>query len=157
MKKLRSALAVLLMMCMLIGILPAPSLAVAEESSMQTTLSATEIPGLSRLEGTDASAEEEDYAPETMVDVIIIMEEDAVLDDFQAADTGDLTAGEAVSEFLASEEAAGRTEALLEAQNEVIRQIMDAEVISETPRVLSQWTGIANGMAVRVPLSLIHI
>ncbi len=155
MKKTKRVVALLLMLCMLISILPAPTFAF-DETPLQTGLTATEIPGLSRLEGTDYNGTiEENYAPDEMVDVIIVMEESPVLADFQRDTAGDQTTGEAVAEYLASEEAAAKTKALLDAQNAVIRQIMEADVIGQKPRILSQWTGIANGMAVRVPFALL--
>ncbi len=157
MKRTRSIIAVLLMLCMLISILPLPSFA-ADQISQQSGLTATEIPGLSRLEGKDNNAEPvENYADDETVDVIIVMDAPAVLDHFrqQNADAG-LSAGEAVGEYLASEEAAVLTEQLLLAQKAVIAQIMAADVPGDNPRILSQWTGIANGMAVRVPYGLLR-
>lgn len=156
MKKTKSVIALLLMLCMLIGILPAPTFA-ADEAPLQSGLTATEVPGLSRLETSEYNGDPtEDYADDETVDVIIVMEDPAVLDHFSQQEGGDgQTSGEAVSEYLASEEAAALTEHLLQAQNVVIQQIMSAERIGETPRILSQWTGIANGMAVRVPYGLL--
>lgn len=156
MKKTKSIIALLLMLCMLIGILPAPSHAVTQAFA-QSGLTATEIPGLSRLEGVDYNNDPtEQYADDETVVVIIVMEDPAVLDQFhkQNAEEG-LTNGEAVSAYLGSEEAAAMTAHLLKAQNVVIDMIMDAERIGEEPRILSQWTNAANGMAVRVPFGLL--
>ena len=157
MMKLRSTIALLLILCMLIGILPALVFA-AEESIAQSSLNATEIPGLSRLESINYNGNPaEDYADDESVTVIIVMEDPAILDHFQQpdADNGQTT-GEAIAEFLASEDAAAMTEHLLQAQNAVIQLIMSSNYPGETPRILSQWTGIANGMAVRVPFGLLQ-
>ncbi len=155
MKKFQRALAIMLMLCMLIGIFPAQVLASTQEALI-SGLTATEIPGLSRLESTDYQGDPtEDYAPDEMVDVIVIMEEDAVLDHFDRETQDGNTAGQAVSDFLASEEAAALTTQLLQAQNVVIQQILSAEQIGEPAKILTQWTGVVNGMAVRVPYALL--
>ena len=156
MKKMRSVIAVLLMLCMLVGVLPASVFAVSPTSG-QTNLTATEIPGLSRLESTDYNGNPtENYADDETVDVIIVMEAPAVLDHFQTPETDDgQTSGEAVAAYLASEEASAITRQLLQAQNVVIEKIMAAKLPGKTPRILSQWTSIANGMAVRVPYALL--
>ena len=156
MKRTRRVIAALLMLCMLISVIPFPTFAV-DQITQQSGLTATEIPGLSRLEGKDYNTNPtEDYADDETVDVIIVMDAPAVLEHFrqQEAEAG-LSAGEAVGEYLASEEAGVLTEQLLRAQKAVIDQIMSADVPGETPRILSQWTGIANGMAVRVPYGLL--
>ena len=157
MKKTQSIIAVLLMLCMLIGILPAPSFAAEESAQKGTNLTATEIPGLSRLESTDYNGDPtENYADDETVDVIIVMEDPAVLDHFQCSAEASLSSGEAVAQFLASSEAGSLTAQLLQAQNAVIALIMSAESLGETPRILSQWTNIANGMAVRIPYGLLR-
>ena len=124
MMKFRSAIALMLMLCMLISILPAPAVA-TEEAAGSSSLTATEIPGLSRLEGTDYNANPtENYADDETVDVIIVMEDPAVLEDFRQSEADDgQTAGEAVAEFLASQEAAARTELLLQAQSPKLPQV----------------------------------
>ena len=156
MMKPRRFISLMLMLCMLIGMFPSPVRA-TEQSGSASSLTATEIPGLSRLEGTDYNAEPtESYADDETVDVIIVMEDPAVLDQFQQPETEDgQTAGEAVAEYLSSEEAAAMTQRLLDAQNAVIQQIMSADHPGETPRILAQWTSIANGMAVRIPFGLL--
>lgn len=159
MKKTRCVIAVCLMLCMLIGLMP--GYARAEQASMGMTsngLTATEIPNLSRLEGFDYNGNpNENYANDEMVTVIVVMDAPAVLDHFQSEDkSDDMTTGEAVSNFLASEEGAKLTEELLQAQEAVIQQILSAEQIADKPQVLSQWTGIVNGMAVRVPYGLLQ-
>ena len=156
MKKLRSVIAIMLMLCMLIGNLPAQIFA-AEGDFGSHNLTATEIPGLSRLEGTDYNADPtEEYADDETVAVIIVMEDPAVLDHFQQHNNEDgLTSGELVADYLASEEAAAMTAKLLHAQNVVIDLILSADHPGEAPRILSQWTSIANGMAVQVPFGLL--
>lgn len=86
MKQTKRVLAVVLMLCMLIGILPAPTFAESQTSG-QSNLTATEIPGLSRLESTDYNGNPtETYADDETVNVIIVMEEPAVLDHFQLSE-----------------------------------------------------------------------
>ena len=157
MKRTKRVIAALLMLCMLISVIPFPTSAV-DQITQQSGLTATEIPGLSRLEGNDYNTDPtEDYADDETVDVIVVMDAPAVLDHFRQQDAqAGLSAGEAVGDYLASEEAGKLTEQLLQAQKAVIDQIMAADVPGETPRILSQWTGIANGMAVRVPFGLLR-
>ena len=157
MKKLQSTVAVLLMLCMLIGILPAHTLAADQPFQESSSLTATEIPGLSRLEKPDYNTDPtEDYADDETVVVIIVMEDPAVLDHFQQQAEDGKTSGEAVADYLASEEAGERTAKLLQAQNRVIDLILSADPIGQAPRILSQWTSIANGMAVQVSYGLLR-
>ena len=52
MKKMKHIIAAVLTLCMLISMIPMPAVA-AQQGRQASSLSATEIPGLSRLEGTD--------------------------------------------------------------------------------------------------------
>ena len=158
MKKTKRCLALVLMLCMLAGVLPAHTWA-AEESTRGSSLTATELPGESRLDevsGETGTAAQ--YADDEMVTVIVLMDEPAVMDyfgisTFSTEATG-LTVGEAVSEFLASEDAQALSQALLTEQQTVIKQIetvTDKAPAQDRMEVLAQWTGLVNGISVRIP------
>ena len=139
----RRFLALLLVLCLVFGALPVQILA-AEDGSNQ--VSAVEMPGVSRLDN-QAEPETESYDDDELVTVIVKLEDPAVLDYYgAAARTG--SAGEAVSEFLASEEAKELSEELLQSQQETLDQLADE---TEDFEVLAQWTGLFNGMAVELP------
>ena len=136
-------MAVMLVLCMVLGVLPAYALA-TQPDSQTAGLNATELPGNSRLE---IGAQDEDrYDADDIVTAIVLMEAPAVMDYF-GDDPGDQSAGEAVSDFLASETAQALAQELLDAQQDVI----DAASADGEIQVIAQWTGLVNGMAVTVP------
>ena len=147
-------LASVLTLCMLLVHVPFNGTAV--DFIEMTDLFATEVPGLTRLDTNDYNAENDDTYLETdMVTVIVVMDDVAVLDYFSETHyfsrTLENEPGEAVSDFLVSEEAVQLASGLLNAQQDVIDDILSVEPISEAPEVISQWTAVVNGMAIRVP------
>lgn len=159
MKNMKRCLALVLTLCLLVGFAPAYTNAATVEDKT-TELNATEIPGLSRLENTGEQAEQTaQYADHEMVTVIVLMEDPAVMDffgisTFNDEESSDLTAGEAVSEFLASDGAQELAQELLDGQQAIIEEI--ETIVEEVPAqdemvVVAQWTGLVNGMAITVP------
>ncbi len=147
-------LALLLAACLVLCALPVDALTAQDG---WTRLDATEVPGLTRLEKTDAQATEQ-YDPDEMVTVIVTMEEPAVMDYFGIntyAAAGESSVGKVVSDFLASEDAAALSEMLLEDQSAVLEAFAATRKTARTgsvrPEVLAQWTGVINAMAVRLP------
>ena len=135
-------LALLLAACMVSGIFPVVRTAAAAEHG--TYLTATEVPGLSRL---DTDLPEETHDPDETVTVIVEMEDPAVLASYGKA-TLSGSAGQAVSEYLASEDAKALSGELLEEQGETLSLLADE---TEEFEVLAQWTGLFNGMAIKLP------
>ncbi len=145
--------ALALVLCLLLSVFPAP----AHAAENGNKLTATEIPGLSRLE-TDKTAENvTQYAEDEMVTVIVMMEEPSVLDYFATstyADHGEeMSAGEAVSKFLTSTDAKALSKELKTTQNTVINRIktVSDSKPAATMEVVAQWTNLVNAMAVRIP------
>ena len=159
MKNTKRCLAWILVLCLLVSVLPTHILA-AENTGKTSSLTATELPGVSRLEDGEQTAAEEtaQYADDEMVTVIVLMDDPAVMDYFGISsfnsESNDLTAGEAVSGFLASDDAQALAQELMAEQETVIDQITsvteNAPAQGET-EVLAQWTGLINGVSVRMP------
>lgn len=144
-------LSLLLVICMLLALMPAGVLAQSEIKQ----LAAVEIPGASRLEKPQES--EPKYAQDELVTVIVTMEEPAVLD-YYGIHTydADTSAGEAVSDFLTSEDARDLSEILLEDQNDVMEKFISGlnrtrSASNHAPKLLAQWTDVFNGFAVELP------
>ena len=153
----KRCLSLVLALCMVLCLFPV-SINAAETG---TTLTATEIPGLSRLEKNETSGQTADqYAPDELVTVIVRMEAPAVMEYYGVSTyvaAGD-SAGEAVSAFLASRDAKALSADLLDAQLNTLTQLSAAQpatmAVDETEagfEVLAQWTNLINGMAVRLP------
>ncbi|MGN0351454.1 MAG: S8 family serine peptidase, partial [Roseburia sp.] len=121
-----------------------------------TQVEAVEVEGESFLDEMSTEESEEVVEPlykdEEMVTVIVELEEAPVMDYYDvstySARDDEATAGEAVSEFLASDDVKEASEELLAEQEEVIS---DIESVEEAFEVVSQWTTVTNAMAVRVP------
>ena len=126
-----------------------------------------------RLEDGKSQAKEPQVEPlykeDEMVTVIVELEEAPVMDYYgtstfaaEAEEDSDIMPGEAVSGFLASEDAQSASQEILEGQEEVISEINEvagqadgkkgkAKVKAEDVEVVAQWTAAANAMAVRIP------
>lgn len=168
MKKL---FALLLTLAMLAGMMPTAIAAEAGQTESGTTVQAVEIPGASRLDylkqsGGRQPAGSPRYQDDDMVTVMIQMDEPSLLDyynqlggqDTYGVDDGgeERTAGEAVASFLDQPEVQAAAEDMLAQQQSVLNQIGGLQpakfrAASAEPEVLSQWTALINGMAVRVP------
>ena len=105
MTKMKRCLAMLLAVCLMVGLMPVWA------SAAETTLAAEELVGQSRLDGITAgkpAKETTGYAADEIVTVIVEMSQPAVLDKFSAstyASRKGVSAGTAVSAFLASKDA----------------------------------------------------
>lgn len=158
MKKMKRCLAMALVMCMLISILPIHSHAEGE-NQQGTELTAMELPGESRLDNVQNTTDETaPYAADEMVTVIVLMDDPAVMDYFgistYSAEVSELTAGEAVSEFLASDDAQALSQELLAVQQTVIEEIVtvtDAAPAQDEIEVVAQWTELINGISIKIP------
>ena len=139
----KRTLALLLAVLLMVGVLPMQTHA----AETGTAITATELPGLSRLEKPSDEKETEAYAPDEPVTVIVKMEEPAVLANYEMAAETD-SAGAAVSDYLTSDAAQERSEELLQEQDAALEQLSDETAEFE---VLAQWTGLFNGMAVELP------
>lgn len=148
------------------------SLFVPEENS-DGMLTATEVEGESRLDGiwkdnTENTAEETRnwpvYTADEIVTIIVELNDAPVMDYYDvttyAASDEDTSAGEAVSEFLASDDVKEAAEELIAEQESVISEINElmTEEVSAYSRkatagveVLGQWSIITNAFAVEIP------
>lgn len=171
MEKVRKSMAMLLAVMMLAGALPGEAWAEGTQTN-ERTVQAQEVESESRVQYQDAQDDSQPrYAEDEVVTVIVEMEAPAVMDYYQvssyAASVGDETsAGEAVSEYLASSDVQQTTQELLNDQQGVIDQVTalaaqqpavtDAtEENSGEPvgTIVGQWATLVNAMAIRVPYS----
>lgn len=144
----RRILAMLLAIAMLAGMLPA---ALAAEEA-ESTLTAQEIPGLSRLDGEDTAGQEREtchYDPDELVTVIVELEADPVLTGFRQETESGLTVGEALAEFLTTGDAVSQSSALRSQQDDLAAQLRSATGSSAV--ITDRWTVLLNGFAVRIP------
>ncbi|MGN1307256.1 MAG: S8 family serine peptidase [Faecousia sp.] len=153
-------IAMLLAVIMVCALFPVQSF--AENGTTVTEVTATEMPGMSRLEQTDdgeTPAETEEYEPDELVTVIVQMEAPAVMEayDAEAAEVS-LSAGEAVSEFLTSDAAEKRSDELLNGQLEVLKEFSGTQSAVKARggesagfTVVAQWTKLTNAMAITIP------
>lgn len=175
MEKVRKSMAVLLAVMILAGALPGAAWA-EDTQTNERTVQAQEVESESRVQYQDAQDDSQPrYADDEVVTVIVEMEAPAVMDYYQvssyAATVGDETsAGEAVSEYLASSDAQQTTQQLLDDQQGVIDEVTalaaqqpataDAskEDNSGEPvgTIVGQWATLVNAMAIRVPYGALN-
>ena len=110
------------------------------------------------------------YEDDEMVTVIVELEDAPVMDYYgvstYAAENNDASAGEAVSEFLASDEVKEASEEILSSQNAVIEQVTEtvsegkntstvmsskAKTASISAEVTDQWSIVTNAFAIKMP------
>ena len=133
----------------------------AAEENAANELYASEVDGESRLDRIWSSEKETDetrelslYDEDEMVTVIVEMEEAPIMDYYDVAaydlDEEEMSAGEAVSEFLASEDVEEVSEEIFDGQEAVIEEIAETTENAEV-EVTDQWSIVTNAFAVRVP------
>ena len=93
-----------------------------------------------------------------MVTVIVELNAPSLMDGYSASTfSAEESAGATLSDYLTSASAQAASEALVEQQNEVLAQLDDgvatysADNTQVPVQVLSQWTSLVNGMAIRIP------
>ena len=153
-------IALVLALFLVIGLLPVVRAVETDESSQDQTVSATELPGQTRLSaGADSEAPSlSAYADTDMVTVIVELNAPSLMDGYSASTfSAEESAGAALSDYLTSASAQAASEALVEQQNEVLAQLdngvatYSADNTQVPVQVLSQWTSLVNGMAIRIP------
>ena len=132
---------------------------------------ATEVEDTDRLDEKKDQAKEPVaeplYQEDEVVTVIVELEEAPLMDYYgassyaaEAEEDAETMPGEAVSEFLASEDAQAASEEMLEGQADVISDIEEvaaqdegskSRAKAEDVEVVAQWTAAANAMAIRIP------
>ncbi len=145
------------------------------DGNEENSLNATEVEGESLLDAMwkDSESSEKDetrnlslYEDDEIVTVIVEHEDAPIMDYYDistyAADDDDVTAGEAVSEFLASEEVQELSDEIISAQDSVISEINEEVAASDTVgtdssgeasevEVVNQWSIATNAFAIRIP------
>ncbi|MGN0334426.1 MAG: S8 family serine peptidase [Lachnospiraceae bacterium] len=179
-KKMKSSLALLLAAVLLMSAaLPTDAAPKKSKNSKDTTeeqqvvkqIVAEEVENITRLDENAAGLQEQKnvsaYADTDVVTVIVEMDEEPVMDYYSTetavSENSDITSGEAVSLFLASEDAQEKSEELISEQSKVASNIkklkknMDRKNArsNDEVEVVAQWSYITNAMAVRVPYGLI--
>lgn len=165
MKNMKRYFSMFVTLAMSVSILPIN--AQAETSVNQgTQLNAVEVEGNFSLDSLETKANEPlvtSYKNDDIVTVIVELEDDPVLDYYSAnSGTRTISAGESVSDFLVSKEAANISEDLANDQEKVISKIKKLFNNNETLakasadfEVVDSWTTIANAIAVKVPYKMI--
>ena len=139
-----------LAVCLMVGLMPVLA------SAAETTLAAEELVGQSRLDGITTETpvkETAGYTADELVTVIVEMTQPAVLEKFSGsayATKKGVSAGTAVSAFLATKDAETLSAKLLKEQDNVLATFRKAHKKTEVT-VLAQWTNLLNGMAVQIP------
>lgn len=167
MENMRRCTAGLLAGMVLVAAVPNAAWA-AEGEVNRRQVQAQEVEGPSRVEA-NANLEETrpQYAQDEVVTIMVELEAPAVMDYFQtsayASLDGETSAGQAVSEYLASADAQQATQQLLDDQQSVIDQV--TQVAAQQPAaaseednsgqpvgtIVGQWATLVNAMAVRAP------
>ena len=153
--------ALVLALILVFGLLPVVRAVDAEAVGQTRDVSAVELPGETRLDATEngEAASQPAYADTDMVTVIVEMNAPALMDGYSVSmfSTREESAGEALSDYLTSEDAEVASDELLYQQDSVLAQLdtgaaADFDDRSLPPmQVLSQWTALVNGMAIRIP------
>lgn len=151
---MKRIVAMLLTVAMLVALFPA--VMAADSESSQTVLAAEEAPGVNRLDEIASRADgpqevpSRTYAPDEMVTIIVELEDAPLMEDYDVS-TMDLTrmsAGEALSSYLSSDEVQAQSQALTRRQDAAAASI---QKLSADAKITARWTTLLNGMAVEVP------
>ncbi len=152
---MKRILATLLTLALLAGLLPTALAADSTSSPSPQALTAEELPGTPRLDGLTPTEENTQrpspaYAPEDLVTVIVELQDAPLLEGFTPSDDNQL-AGQAVADYLASDQAVAAGNAILQQQNALINQIASKTRSAGQVSVVAQWNKLLNGMAIQVP------
>ena len=162
MKKTKRCLAALLVLLMVVSLAPAGVFAQSGKNGGREA-TATEVETGSRIEGNAGQTDREEqasYADDELVTAIVVLSEAPVMSYFgksvYAALDEDTTSGEAVSGFLASDDAQTVSDELLDGQEDVVKAIeslseSDGAAMPEEIEVVAQWTSLVNALAVKIP------
>ncbi|MDO4317891.1 MAG: hypothetical protein Q4C48_06725 [Lachnospiraceae bacterium] len=163
MKKMKRCLAALLVLLMVVSLAPEGVFAQSGKNGGREA-AAEEVEAASRIDGSAGQSDRKEparYADDELITAIVVLSEAPVMSYFgksaYAALDEDTTSGEAVSGFLASEDAQTVSEELLEGQEDVveaIEKLPDSDGAAAMPddvEIVAQWTGLVNALAVKIP------
>ncbi len=174
MKRCKRCLAVLLAGLLAVSLLPGAALAEEDAAAGSYQVSAQEVEAESSLDQTnlrEPAAEQAVYDENELVTAIVEFEAPAVMDYYQtstyATPEEGTSAGQAVSEFLASDDAQQTAQQLLDEQQGIIDQIaaltgagaistMAADGSGSSDGVVARWSTLVNGMAIQVPYGILE-
>lgn len=169
MERMRRCMAGVLAIMVLAAAMPGAALA-QDENVQGVTVQAQEVESESRVQSnTDQEENRQVYADDQVVTVMVELEAPTVMDDYQTSGYANLaqetSAGQAVSEFLATQDAQQTEEKLLDQQQGVIDEVTN--LAAQQPAVtdaseedndgapvgtiVGQWATLVNAMAIRVP------
>ena len=143
---MKKVLAMLLCLSMVLGLVPA--LALAEEPApQQTTVTAQELPGFSRLENLELPEKESHglYADDEIVTVIVEFTDAPLIAGFQPK-TGS-SVGKQVSEYLT--DAAPRAETMKARQDDIVSLM--AQAAGQELTVKNRFVNAVNAVSLRIP------
>lgn len=166
MDRMKRCMAGLLSVMVLVAAIPGTALAVDEENQGRQ-VQAQEVDAPSRVESNSTQDETRQiYDEDEVVTIMVEREAPAVMDYYQVSSYANLddgtSAGQAVSEFLATEDAQQTEAQLLEEQQSTIDQVaalaevpavvaMSDEEDAPAGTVVGQWATLVNAVAIRVP------
>ena len=166
MDRMKRCMAGLLSVMVLVAAIPGTALAVDEENQGRQ-VQAQEVEAPSRVESNSAQDETRQiYEDDEVVTVMVELEAPAVMDYYQVSSYANLddgtSAGQAVSEFLATEDGQQTETQLLEEQQSTIDQVaalaevpavatMSDEEDAPAGTIVGQWATLVNAVAIRVP------
>ncbi|MGG7212652.1 S8 family serine peptidase [Clostridium nigeriense] len=170
MKKMNRYFSGIITIFMLVGMLTTNTQADIKESD-DSQLTAVEVEGTPRLDELKTKPNESQvetiYGDDEIVTAIVEMEDAPVMDYYEVSNysllDGETSAGEAVSNFLSSEDAKIASDEIIDSQQNVISKISTlanessniARVSEGEFEVIDNWSTIVNAMAIRVPYGII--
>ncbi|MBR7179366.1 MAG: S8 family serine peptidase [Oscillospiraceae bacterium] len=142
---MKRVLALALCLCMVLGLMPV--LASAEPAPQQTTVTAQELPGTSRLDGVQLPQKEAHrlYADDETVTVLVELQEQPLIAGFVPKDGGGV--GLQMSEYLTA--AAPEAAAMKARQDEVVSLM--AKAVGMELTVQKRYVNAVNAVSLRIP------
>jgi subtilisin family serine protease len=170
MKKMNRYFSGIITIFMLVGMLTTNTHADMKESN-DSQLTAVEVEGTPRLDELKTKPNESQvetiYGDDEIVTAIVEMEEAPVMDYYEVSNysllDGDTSAGEAVSDFLSSEDAKIASDEIIDSQQNVISEI--SNLVNENSNiarssegefeVVNNWSTVVNAIAISVPYGIL--
>ena len=136
--------AMLLCLCMVLGLLPAPA---AAEEPVQTVAAVQELPGVSRVDSLELPEKQSHqlYADDELVTVLVELEEEPLISGFVPAGSGSL--GRQMSEYLTA--AAPRAEAMKARQDSLVEVL--GKAVGTELTVTGRYVNAVNAVSLRIP------
>lgn len=162
---MKRVVSMLLALTLLAGTLPTAFAANSAKAAQEQTVTVQELPKDSRLQDSleeKSRSDAEVIDQDEIVTMIVEMTAPALMDNYHntlSSLPSDMTAGEALADYLSAPGSVVQEEALLAEQDAVYNQICaleEMQTLTADAAPEAQWTTIFNGMAVRAPYHLLN-